>query len=189
MPRGGSRPVRAFNMTKDGFVLLAMGFTGREALRFKLAYIQRFNEMEEQLRPVAIGPRVAGYRVAEYGFEGWPLRVLWTGRVEGRQGGNHGSPCGRRSNGPVQATTPDGPLGLCDGAERADARPQREGEYCGGGDGLVGLDEHQQPQELQVGREIAKGEHYNRPRHSERDQAEEHRHGASAPRSEERQGQ
>lgn len=33
-------------MTRDGFVLLAMGFTGRRALRFKLAYINRFNRME-----------------------------------------------------------------------------------------------------------------------------------------------
>jgi len=36
-------------LTRDGFTLLAMGFTGEKALRFKMAYIQRFNEMEEQL--------------------------------------------------------------------------------------------------------------------------------------------
>lgn len=39
--------VRSFNMTKDGFSLLAMGFTGPQALQFKLAFIKRFNEMEE----------------------------------------------------------------------------------------------------------------------------------------------
>lgn len=50
MPNGGSRLVRSFDMTKDGFTLLAMGFTGPKALRFKLAYIQRFNEMETRLR-------------------------------------------------------------------------------------------------------------------------------------------
>jgi hypothetical protein len=37
-------------MTRDGFTLLAMGFTGKEALRFKLAYIDAFNRMEEELR-------------------------------------------------------------------------------------------------------------------------------------------
>lgn len=37
-------------MTKDGFTLLAMGFTGKRALEFKLAYIERFNEMERQLQ-------------------------------------------------------------------------------------------------------------------------------------------
>lgn len=33
-------------LTRDGFTLLAMGFTGEKALRFKIAYINRFNEME-----------------------------------------------------------------------------------------------------------------------------------------------
>lgn len=33
-------------MTRDGFALLAMGFTGKRAMRFKIAYINRFNEME-----------------------------------------------------------------------------------------------------------------------------------------------
>lgn len=50
----GGRSYRAFNITKDGFVLLAMGFTGKEALRFKLAYIARFNEMEAALRKSSI---------------------------------------------------------------------------------------------------------------------------------------
>ena len=36
-------------MTRDGFVLLAMGFTGKKALDFKIAYINAFNAMEEQL--------------------------------------------------------------------------------------------------------------------------------------------
>lgn len=37
-------------MNRDGFSLLAMGFTGAKALEFKLAYINAFNEMEEKLR-------------------------------------------------------------------------------------------------------------------------------------------
>lgn len=37
-------------MSKDGFVLLVMGYTGSEAMRLKKAYIARFNEMEEELR-------------------------------------------------------------------------------------------------------------------------------------------
>lgn len=39
-----------YRMTKDGFTLLAMGYTGRKALQFKLAYIEAFNRMEQQLR-------------------------------------------------------------------------------------------------------------------------------------------
>lgn len=36
-------------MNRDGFSLLAMGFTGKNALEWKLKYIQAFNEMEKQL--------------------------------------------------------------------------------------------------------------------------------------------
>ena len=34
---------------RDGFTLLAMGYTGPEAMRFKLAYIEAFNRMEAEL--------------------------------------------------------------------------------------------------------------------------------------------
>ncbi len=39
----------AYELTRDGFVLLAMGFTGKRALAFKLAYIDAFNRMEAEL--------------------------------------------------------------------------------------------------------------------------------------------
>jgi Rha family phage regulatory protein len=42
----GTRMDPAFDMTKDGFTLLTMGFTGAKALQFKLAYIAAFNELE-----------------------------------------------------------------------------------------------------------------------------------------------
>lgn len=41
-------------MSKDGFVLLVMGYTGAEAMRMKKSYIARFNEMEEQLRTTSL---------------------------------------------------------------------------------------------------------------------------------------
>lgn len=37
-------------MNRDGFSLLVMGFTGKEALDWKLKYIQAFNAMEKQVR-------------------------------------------------------------------------------------------------------------------------------------------
>jgi Rha family phage regulatory protein len=37
-------------MTKDGFTLLGMGYTGEKAMRFKLAYIKQFNAMEKLLK-------------------------------------------------------------------------------------------------------------------------------------------
>lgn len=36
-------------MNRDGFSLLAMGFTGKEAVQWKLKYIEAFNQMEKQL--------------------------------------------------------------------------------------------------------------------------------------------
>lgn len=53
-PNGGTRAVAAFDMTKDGFTFLVMGFTGELAARFKEAYIAAFNAMEQQLRADAV---------------------------------------------------------------------------------------------------------------------------------------
>jgi len=39
-----------FIMTRDGFTLLAMGYTGEKAMKFKEAYINQFNQMEELLK-------------------------------------------------------------------------------------------------------------------------------------------
>ncbi|NDO43203.1 hypothetical protein FMM66_12360 [[Clostridium] cocleatum] len=38
-----------FTMNRDGFTLLAMGFTGKEALEWKFKYIEAFNNMETKL--------------------------------------------------------------------------------------------------------------------------------------------
>lgn len=37
-------------MNRDGFTLLAMGFTGQKALKFKLKYIEAFNQMEKEIQ-------------------------------------------------------------------------------------------------------------------------------------------
>ncbi len=37
-------------MTRDGFTLLVMGYTGEKAMKFKLAYIKQFNAMEKMLQ-------------------------------------------------------------------------------------------------------------------------------------------
>lgn len=44
------RKLPMYLLTKDGFVMLAMGYTTPEAMRVKEAYIAKFNEMEEELR-------------------------------------------------------------------------------------------------------------------------------------------
>ena len=39
-----------YEITKDGFVFLVMGYTGKKAAEFKEAYIKKFNEMEAELK-------------------------------------------------------------------------------------------------------------------------------------------
>lgn len=46
--KGEKRP--AYILTRDGFTLLAMGFTGAKAVQFKVAYISAFNRMEQLIR-------------------------------------------------------------------------------------------------------------------------------------------
>lgn len=46
--QGKNRPL--YIMNRDGFTLLAMGFAGRDALDFKIEYIDAFNKMEESLK-------------------------------------------------------------------------------------------------------------------------------------------
>lgn len=41
-------------MNRDGFTLLAMGFTGKKALKFKMDYIAAFNAMESELRKLSV---------------------------------------------------------------------------------------------------------------------------------------
>ena len=43
------REYRAYSMTRDGFSLVAMGFTGADASRWKVRYIDAFNAMEAQI--------------------------------------------------------------------------------------------------------------------------------------------
>lgn len=45
-----NREKTEYLMDRDGFSLLAMGFTGKKALEWKLKYIEAFNKMEEELK-------------------------------------------------------------------------------------------------------------------------------------------
>ncbi len=56
------REQRNYQMTRDGFSLLVMGFTGSEALAWKLKYIDAFNRMEAALKtkPVTQAEVLAG---------------------------------------------------------------------------------------------------------------------------------
>ena len=47
-PTGRKLPM--FHLTRDAFSLLAMGFTGKKALEWKVKYIEAFNAMEAELQ-------------------------------------------------------------------------------------------------------------------------------------------
>jgi len=44
------RARKMYYMNRDGFTLLVMGYTGKEALQFKLQFIDEFNRMEEYIQ-------------------------------------------------------------------------------------------------------------------------------------------
>lgn len=83
--KGELRPT--YDMDRDGFTLLAMGFTGEEALDFKLRYIERFNQMEAALRSKALGGgQIDGNHAPEFDAGMWfrlatEARQIWNEEV------------------------------------------------------------------------------------------------------------
>lgn len=47
---GTGKAYKCYDITRDGFSLLVMGFTGKKALEWKIKYIEAFNAMETQLK-------------------------------------------------------------------------------------------------------------------------------------------
>ena len=79
-PRNTTRQERYFELTKNGFIFLVMGYRGQKAAQFKEAYIRRFDEMESQLRqgtPIDTTPLEDGvHRVLEVEFQGDTLYLI-----------------------------------------------------------------------------------------------------------------
>jgi Rha family phage regulatory protein len=65
-PNGATRKEPFYRVTRDGFTLLAMGFTGKKALAFKVAYIGAFNAMATYIQNQRDGLR---YRCMEKELE------------------------------------------------------------------------------------------------------------------------
>ena len=71
--RGHEQPM--YYMNRDGFTLLAMGFTGKDAMKFKLEYIEAFNKMEQMIKAQAL-PQTPEEKLA--------LTMQITGRLDKR---------------------------------------------------------------------------------------------------------
>lgn len=50
----GYREDRSYNLTKDGFMLLVMGFNGKAAMQIKCAFLEAFNRMAAELSERAV---------------------------------------------------------------------------------------------------------------------------------------
>lgn len=57
-PTGGTKMRPMYTITKDGFMFLAMGFTGKEAAQWKEKYIAAFNELERRALEKAVTRRL-----------------------------------------------------------------------------------------------------------------------------------
>ena len=57
----GGQYHRMYLMNRDGFSLLVMGFTGKDALAWKLQYIKAFNQMEKLIQE----KNTAAYQIAD----------------------------------------------------------------------------------------------------------------------------
>ena len=68
--KGEMRPM--YLITRDGFTILAMGFTGKRAMEFKIKYIEAFNRMEEELKGQDLHSRIRDDRSAPEPLE-WTL--------------------------------------------------------------------------------------------------------------------
>lgn len=79
-PNGGTRSEPAYRITRDGFTLLAMGFTGARALEFKLAYLDAFNRMEAELSQQQAQALAAPAAPAELTIN--PTKLLLSGQSE-----------------------------------------------------------------------------------------------------------
>lgn len=76
LPNGmGERQDPYYLITRDGFVFLVMGFTGKTAAKFKEAYIRAFNEMEAKLRRQQEEARIARMMQPRYTMADAPRLV------------------------------------------------------------------------------------------------------------------
>ncbi|EQC0988106.1 Rha family transcriptional regulator [Enterobacter asburiae] len=68
------KDAEGYEVTKDGFMFLVMGFTGKKAARLKEAYIAKFNAMEAELhKRTPAATRQGNYSVITYFENGLPV--------------------------------------------------------------------------------------------------------------------
>lgn len=80
-----NKSIQYYEMSRDGFMLLVMGFTGEKAFQVKLSFIQAFNYMESQLDKFSLYKKLVHQRDVEKssasdcgrGLNAWKARKHW----------------------------------------------------------------------------------------------------------------
>jgi len=83
---GIQRDYPMYLLTKDGFMMVAMGYVTHEAMTIKEAYINRFNQMERQLSETEKGLFPQSYPEALRPLRTYGVRRPCRGRQPIRQG-------------------------------------------------------------------------------------------------------
>lgn len=87
---GRSRKDQAFRMTRDGFAFLCMGFTGKEAAKWKEAYINAFNQLEQAVTEKSNLPAVQEAVFEQRAFRG---RHILIAELDGKPWFSAGNLC------------------------------------------------------------------------------------------------
>lgn len=74
-PGSNNKPEPYYRMTRDGFTFLCMGFTGKEAAKWKEAYINAFNQLEQAATEKSSLPAVQDAALEQRAFRGHHILI------------------------------------------------------------------------------------------------------------------
>lgn len=89
-PNGGVAKYPVVRMTRDGFTFLCMGFTGKEAAKWKEAYINAFNQLEQAVTEKSNLPAVQEAVFEQRAFRG---RHILIAELDGKPWFSAGNLC------------------------------------------------------------------------------------------------
>ncbi|MBA6137558.1 Rha family transcriptional regulator [Pseudomonas monteilii] len=74
-PGSNNKPEPYYRMTRDGFTFLCMGFTGKEAAKWKEAYINAFNQLEQAITEKSNQPATKEAVIEQRAFRGHHILI------------------------------------------------------------------------------------------------------------------
>lgn len=89
-PGSNNKPEPYYRMTRDGFTFLCMGFTGKEAAKWKEAYINAFNQLEQAVTEKSNLPAVQETVFEQRAFRG---RHILIAELDGKPWFSAGNLC------------------------------------------------------------------------------------------------